>query len=219
MDKYLRVKAIYYSIEYVGDDIGKPIIVIDLFGCSRKCNWCNHNQISYNNGERGYIDYTIEDILYRVSEYNNTAVKITGGEPTEQENLTSLVKVLKECNYKVSLETNGDVDHKSFSLVDNLIVDIKPYSSGKKTELTQIDKLKRYKGLILKGIIQNQADIDYYQSNFNIDDLWLFREESNGNIENIVDRLVLNPNWRLSFRIDKIAGFDFDKVYKKIYGG
>lgn len=214
-----KVKSIYYAIEYVGTNIGKPIVILDLHGCTRKCKWCYKNERNYFDGIKGYINLDIEDILNNVSEYNSTNIKITGGEPTEQNNLYELVKTLKLIGYKVTLETNGERDDKAFEIVDALIVDIKPYSAGKLTELERIDELKaRYHNLILTGTIQTQADIDYFQSNFRVDDLWLFKEEKLGRSEYILERLMLNDNWRISFRTDKLAGIDFNKIYKKIYG-
>ncbi|MCE7699951.1 MAG: 7-carboxy-7-deazaguanine synthase QueE [Methanobacterium paludis] len=213
---YYKVNNIYLSVEYVGINVGKPIIVIDLNGCSRNCNWCTHNDDSYF---KNIINMNLEDIIYRISDYNTFNVKITGGEPTEQEHLYELVSTLKDFNYIVTIETNGDIDHKAFELADILIIDIKSYSaSTSTTKYKHIQQVKKkYKKLILKGVIQNQADIDFYHSNFRNEDLWLFKEENKGRTELITERLLLNFNWRICFKTDRLVGLDFDTIYRKKY--
>jgi len=134
----LRVCEIFASIQGEGRQIGRSTVFIRLTGCNLRCTWCD-TKYALDNGR--YL--TIEDIIKKVNEFNISSVCLTGGEPMMQLlPLKELIKQLKQIGYQVTLETNGTVyDEWVFSTVDCVSMDVKPPSSGEKSDTDLLKKL------------------------------------------------------------------------------
>ena len=65
-----------------------------------------------------------------IKKYNTRYVTVTGGEPLAQKEVLSLLKVLADQNYDVSLETGGGISIKEVDSRIKIILDIKTPESG-----------------------------------------------------------------------------------------
>lgn len=95
----MKIVEIFKSIQGEGYNFGKQVIFIRLGNCNLKCPWCDTNW-------KKYRELTIQEIMEEISKYNCKNVIITGGEPTIN-NLTPLLKELKDKGYWIAIETNG----------------------------------------------------------------------------------------------------------------
>ncbi len=103
---------------------GKLCSVLFLTGCPFRCPYChNHPLIAARGEERG-----AEEIVRALREnYLVDGVCITGGEPTMQD-ITGLVRALKEAGLAVKLDTNGYYPPRLKDLlewVDYVAIDVK----------------------------------------------------------------------------------------------
>lgn len=109
---------------------GKIVSVIFTAGCSFRCGFC-HNPELVNNDER-LIPFEEEKVLDYLEGRKNwlDGVCITGGEPTLEKELPTLMKKIKKIGLMIKLDTNGTnpkmlkeiIDEK---LADYLAMDIK----------------------------------------------------------------------------------------------
>ncbi|MFH1125830.1 MAG: radical SAM protein [Candidatus Altiarchaeota archaeon] len=152
----VKVCEIFASIQGEGRQIGRPTVFIRTSGCNLRCTWCD-TKYALELGK----EFAVDDIVSKVNEFNLSSVCITGGEPMIQLlPLKDLVKELKRIGYQVTLETNGTIyDEWVFNSVDCVSMDVKPPSSGEKSDLDILKKL----GLKdqVKVIIADDKDYDF----------------------------------------------------------
>jgi 7-carboxy-7-deazaguanine synthase len=125
MGNSLRISEIFYSLQGESDSIGWPTIFIRLTGCPLRCVWCD-TEYAFNGGQR----QSIEQILQYISQWRTPYVTVTGGEPLAQPGCLSLLTLLADRGYRVSLETSGALD---IANVDDRVVkvmDLKAPASG-----------------------------------------------------------------------------------------
>ncbi len=103
----------------------------------------------------------VSDIIKDIEKYDCKSVCITGGEPMLQmEGLRKLVRELKKNRYEIVLETNGSFyDREIFGQVGCVSMDAKPPSSGEKSDLRIIEKLKKKDQL--KVVIADRNDYEF----------------------------------------------------------
>lgn len=99
----MKVIEIFESIQGEGRWMGVPVTFIRLAGCNLHCSWCDTKE---SWGDVG-TEMSIYDVCNQVKEFDNRIVVLTGGEPTIQPLLSSLVRILGENGYYVAIETNG----------------------------------------------------------------------------------------------------------------
>lgn len=78
--------------------------VVFTVGCNFRCPYCHNPELVLGRVEKATENEIIEEIRRRT--FTNRVV-ITGGEPTIHEKLLHFVRILKEENYLVKLDTNG----------------------------------------------------------------------------------------------------------------
>ncbi|MEN9750795.1 MAG: 7-carboxy-7-deazaguanine synthase, partial [Pseudomonadota bacterium] len=105
--------------------VGLPTIFIRLSGCPMRCHYCD---TAY--AFQGGVMMDIDDIMETIKKYNTRYVTVTGGEPLAQKEVLSLLKVLADQNYDVSLETGGGISIKEVDPRIKIILDIKTPESG-----------------------------------------------------------------------------------------
>ncbi len=121
----LKINEIFYSIQGETSYAGNPTVFVRTTGCNLRCTYCD-TKYSYHEGE--FQD--LEQILTTVESFKAKYVCITGGEPLLQKESLSLMKILCDRNYIVSLETSGS---KTCWAVDprvKIILDVKTPDSG-----------------------------------------------------------------------------------------
>lgn len=168
----MKVSEIFYSIQGEGLNSGMPQIFVRLFGCNLRCSWCD---TPYAMMPKGYLDeearkmwrstayeeLTPQEVLKRIEKWPCKAVCITGGEPLVQdEELYKLLKFLFRYNYYVQLFTNGTIwTPEIFDLCDFISIDMKPPSSGMKSNLEFLPWLDEK--FEVKVVVQTQEDLEF----------------------------------------------------------
>jgi len=86
-------------------------------GCSVKCHGCHNEETTWEEKEGDKL--SIDDILTKLSSYNNPNKRITisGGEPLEQkEALVELLDRLNKEDYDIALYTSYDLTEISYDI-------------------------------------------------------------------------------------------------------
>ncbi|PSJ79853.1 7-carboxy-7-deazaguanine synthase QueE [Neisseria iguanae] len=95
-----RIVEIFESLQGEGYNTGMPAIFIRLGKCNLACSWCDTDYLRFEL-------MSLQEILGRLKSYSARNVIITGGEPTIQLYLNTLLNALKAAGYYLCLETNG----------------------------------------------------------------------------------------------------------------
>jgi 7-carboxy-7-deazaguanine synthase len=121
MTQLYRVNDIYGAIQGEGSNVGIPMVILRLQGCSVGCVWCDQKETWSEDYTQHQVD--IGSIIgtnpkWTWSDSNNIRdyikqhhpgqqwVLVTGGEPAEQD-LVELAECLHKAGYKIALETSG----------------------------------------------------------------------------------------------------------------
>ena len=121
----LKIFEIFHSLQGESSRMGLPTIFIRLSGCPMRCHYCD---TAY--AFQGGVMMEIDDIMGVIKKYHTRYVTVTGGEPLAQKEVLSLLKVLADQNYDVSLETGGGISIKEIDPRIKIILDIKTPESG-----------------------------------------------------------------------------------------
>ena len=121
----LKIFEIFYSLQGESSRVGLPTIFIRLSGCPMRCHYCD-TAYAFHGGSM----MTVDEIIKTIKKYDTRYVTVTGGEPLAQKEVLSLLKVLADQNYEVSLETGGGVSIKEVDPRIKIILDIKTPESG-----------------------------------------------------------------------------------------
>jgi organic radical activating enzyme len=111
----LKVNEIFYSLQGEGSRTGRPTTFIRLSGCNLKCPWCDTDHENYQE----MMDEAILKMVLDESMKTRWAC-LTGGEPFTQE-ITHLVTMLIDADYRIQIETNG------LLLAHSMSSDVLPY--------------------------------------------------------------------------------------------
>ena len=124
-DLTLTINEIFFSIQGETNRAGLPTVFIRLTGCPLRCRYCD-TAYAFHHGEK----MTLAEIVNAVSAHRTRQITVTGGEPLAQKDCGTLLTMLCDQGYTVSLETSGALD---ISKVDGRvarIIDIKTPASG-----------------------------------------------------------------------------------------
>lgn len=98
----LKITEIFYSLQGESTTVGLPTVFVRLTGCPLRCGYCD-SEYAFYGGER----LSLDDILAKVASYNPRYICVTGGEPLAQRECLTLLRLLCDVGYQVSLETSG----------------------------------------------------------------------------------------------------------------
>ena len=121
----LKIFEIFYSLQGESSRVGLPTIFIRLSGCPMRCHYCD-TAYAFQGGSM----MTVDEIIKTIKKYDTRYVTVTGGEPLAQKEVLSLLKVLADQNYEVSLESGGGLSIKEVDPRIKIILDIKTPESG-----------------------------------------------------------------------------------------
>lgn len=121
----LRLNEIFHSIQGESTRAGEPCIFIRLAGCHLRCSWCD-TEYAFREGSRRRI----ADVLEEVLAIDCGLVEITGGEPLLQKAVHVLERSLLDHGRTVMIETSGACDISACDPRTEVIMDLKPPSSG-----------------------------------------------------------------------------------------
>jgi 7-carboxy-7-deazaguanine synthase len=155
----LLVKEIFHSLQGETSMSGLRFAFIRLSGCNLRCSYCDSAH-AFHGGER----LSIDEILNRISEYRVRHVLLTGGEPLLQRNTLRLIEALNSMNYRVSIETHGEVSIAAVSPLARIVMDIKTPGSGMcrggfKTNIAHIKA-----GDEIKFVLTSKKDYEWSRS-------------------------------------------------------
>ncbi len=132
------------TIQGEGMVIGQKTMFVRTAGCDYMCSWCD-SAFTWNGTAKDETKMlTAEEIwseLKRIGGNGFSFVTISGGNPALIKNLDNLLKILKDRNIKVCLETQGSRWQDWFMIIDELTISPKPPSSGMNTDFAVLDKI------------------------------------------------------------------------------
>ena len=100
---------------------GRVSAIIFLSGCNMNCGYCYNSDLKIKSDARLTEEEVLDFLKSRVGKIDG--VVITGGEPTINNELPSLIKKIKELGLLVKLDTNGTNPKMIEYLIDNSLVD------------------------------------------------------------------------------------------------
>lgn len=121
----LRITEIFYSLQGESLNVGLPTVFIRLTGCPLRCQYCD-TAYAFHGGTYMHCS----DILTKVRNYATRFVCVTGGEPLAQPACLTLLTLLCDEGYNVSLETSGALDVRNVDPRVTKIIDIKTPKSN-----------------------------------------------------------------------------------------
>ena len=113
-----KVVEIFESINGEGKKAGQLALFIRFQKCNLNCSYCDTKWA--NSDTSPYTLMSLEELYNKVIESGIKNITITGGEPLLQENIGEFLKKLsKNLELNVEIETNGSVNLKRFSEIEN----------------------------------------------------------------------------------------------------
>jgi 7-carboxy-7-deazaguanine synthase len=121
----LRITETFLSLQGEANAVGWPTFFIRLTGCPLRCRYCD-TAYAFHGGEWR----TVARLVDEARESRVRHVCVTGGEPLAQRTCTTLLTVLCEAGFEVSLETSGAIDASGVDRRVARVIDIKTPGSG-----------------------------------------------------------------------------------------
>jgi len=121
----LRITEIFHSLQGEGASVGWRTVFVRLTGCPLRCGYCD-TAYAFKGGEWREMD----EILDQVAGFGAHYVTVTGGEPLAQPECLTLLTVLCDAGYRVSLETSGAIDIAPVDPRVVRVMDLKTPASG-----------------------------------------------------------------------------------------
>ena len=152
----LRVYEIFHSLQGESSRIGLPTVFVRLTGCPMRCVYCD-TEYAFTGGG----NMTLDEIMDKVASHGTRYVTVTGGEPLAQKACFTLLNMLCEAGYEVSLETGGAIDTSDVDPRVAVILDVKTPGSGEMANnvWTNLERLKPSDEV--KFVLCDRADYDW----------------------------------------------------------
>jgi 7-carboxy-7-deazaguanine synthase len=149
----LRISEIFFSLQGETSRVGLPTVFVRLIGCPLRCGYCD-TEYAFHGGSR----LSISAIMAEVGSYATRHVTVTGGEPLAQKECLTLLTLLCDTGYSVSLETSGAIDVATVDKRVSKILDIKTPGSGEveKNRWSNLDYLTSHDEV--KFVLCDEAD-------------------------------------------------------------
>ena len=152
----LRVYEIVHSLQGESSRIGLPTVFVRLTGCPMRCVYCD-TEYAFTGGG----NMTLDAIMDKVASHGTRYVTVTGGEPLAQKACFTLLNMLCDAGYEVSLETGGAIDTSDVDPRVAVILDVKTPGSGEMANnvWTNLERLKPSDEV--KFVLCDRADYDW----------------------------------------------------------
>ncbi|MEJ9281343.1 7-carboxy-7-deazaguanine synthase QueE [Ureibacillus thermosphaericus] len=171
MSKIPVIEIFGPTIQGEGMVIGQKTMFVRTAGCDYSCSWCDSAFTWDGSGKSLIKQMTAEEIwteLKRLGGNGFSFVTISGGNPVLIRHLEALVRILKENDIRIGVETQGSRWQDWLYEIDELTISPKPPSSEMKTDFTVlteiIDKLNARNGnqhISLKVVVFDEEDYEY----------------------------------------------------------
>src|SRR5688500_10875243 len=121
----LRITETFLSLQGEANAVGWPTFFIRLTGCPLRCHYCD-TAYAFHGGEWRSVARLGEE----ARESRARHVCVTGGEPLAQRQCLTLLTMLCEAGFQVSLETSGAIDASAVDARVARVIDVKTPGSG-----------------------------------------------------------------------------------------
>ena len=152
----LRITETFLSLQGEADAVGWPTFFIRLTGCPLRCRYCD-TAYAFHGGEWR----TVARLVDEARESRARHVCVTGGEPLAQRQCLTLLTVLCEAGFQVSLETSGAIDSSAVDERVVRVIDVKTPGSGESQRNLDIAIHQLRKTDQLKFVICDRADYEW----------------------------------------------------------
>lgn len=131
------------TVQGEGMSIGRKTMFVRTSGCDYRCSWCDSAFTWDGSGREDLVLLRPEEIWRRLEELGGGGfdhVTLSGGNPLLLPQLEGLVRLLRERQIRIAVETQGSVWQDWALAVDEVTVSPKPPSSGMETDLKLLDQ-------------------------------------------------------------------------------
>lgn len=164
---------------------GHVSAVVFTSGCNFRCPWCHNSELVLQNTDVIEVSIIIDDICKRKNFLDG--VVITGGEPCLWDGLFDFLRMMKDLNISVKLDTNGsmpDILAKVLEneLADHVAMDVKaPLNKVSLKRVTGVEvdpeKIKRSIDMIKKFVPAYEFRTTFIDGLLSIEDMNEIRKE------------------------------------------
>ena len=201
----MKISNIFYSIQGAGRNIGVPSVFVRLWGCNKRCSFCD---TEYSWQEEGK-EMSVSEVLIQVTKYKCKHVVITGGEPLlQQKELIKLMEELLKTNlfYYFEVETNGTIPptKRLAELTDLFTVSPKFEDFEYASVFSSIENIAERPEVVFKFVVDKKEDIQHI--------LQFNREYNQYGLEVFLmpcSKTVEEHNFRLQMIIDYAKQYGF----------
>ncbi len=102
----MRTVEIYQSVQGEGLLTGTTSVFVRASGCNLRCWYCDTPYASWKPEGR---DFSVDEVLAKIDEFDVDHVVLTGGEPMLFADLVPLCEALRERGMHITVETAGTV--------------------------------------------------------------------------------------------------------------
>jgi len=150
------------TIQGEGLYCGHRTIFLRLAGCDYRCSWCDTRYAqSVKQARYELTEKEVMQLIKGNARGITQRVTITGGNPCIYD-LSILVSLLHQENYKVHIETQGSIIPSWLYNVDHVCISPKPPSSGNITHLSSFGEfMQRGTSKELKVVVATEEDYLY----------------------------------------------------------
>jgi 7-carboxy-7-deazaguanine synthase len=152
----LRITETFLSLQGEANAVGWPTFFIRLTGCPLRCRYCD-TAYAFHGGEWR----TVARLVDEARDSRARHVCVTGGEPLAQRQCTTLLTVLCDAGFEVSLETSGAIDASGVDPRVTRVIDIKTPASGEAHRNLDLAVHGVRKDDQLKFVICDRADYEW----------------------------------------------------------
>ena len=199
-EKTYPIVEIFHSVQGEGKFAGVSSIFIRFGGCNLDCHFCDTPWQEWDK-------MTLSEILAEVDKYSCSRIIMTGGEPAMYD-LLPLSNELRSRGCNIAIETNGTIELDD-GVVDHICV-------SPKDMLYPEFSIKQRKGDELKVVYTGQDLAMYDNLKKGFDNLSLQPcydesksvEENGKSFRSTFEKVLENPEWKLSLQTHKWMGVD-----------
>lgn len=166
----IRISEIFGpTIQGEGALIGQPTVFVRTGGCDYRCAWCDTLYAVESKYRHDWRPMSAQEIMEKVEALSGgkpLVITLSGGNPATQD-LSSLIALGHEKNYRFAMETQGSISQEWFKDIDVLTLSPKPPSSTMDTDWDKLSACIVAAGdrpkIALKIVIFDDADYAYAQ--------------------------------------------------------
>lgn len=165
----MLINELFTSIDGEARRAGELATFIRTVGCNLRCKFCD-SQYTWGH-ESTNKEMTCEQIKEECDKFGVENITFTGGEPLLQKDSDTLITLLADNGYDVSIETDGGIDFTERDWFKNnekniwVCADYKCYASGMTHKMISLDKFAMLREQdVLKFVVGSQKDLDLAKS-------------------------------------------------------